>query len=323
VLRGKKILVTGANGQIAFPICEYLAPENDVWGVARFSDPASRARLEAAGVTARFLDLDKPDFTDIPDDFDYVLHLAAYLSPGKDYEAALRTNADGTGLVLHHCRRATAALVMTTGSVYDPNPDPWHLYRETDPLGDGHLPIIPTYSISKIAEEAVARSCSLMFELPVSIVRMNVAYGRNGGMAVYHLDSVVDGRPVPVRWDPSPYSPIFQDDVNWQIEPLLGAATTPATIINFAGDEAVSIQEWTAYFGELAGRTPQFRLDVVDGTHRGVAIDVSKRLAITGPCRTDWRTGMRLVFESRYPDGVTADTVAPKGAAHSMEQTTP
>jgi nucleoside-diphosphate-sugar epimerase len=323
MLTDKKILVTGAAGQIALPLCEYLAPDNEVWGVARFSDPAGRARLEAAGVTTRTLDLADPDFTDIPEDVDYVLHLAAYLSPGYDYEQALRVNADGTGRLLHHCRKARAALVMTTGSVYDPNPDPWHRYTETDPLGDGHLPIIPTYSISKIAEEAVARSCALMFDLPTAIVRMNVAYGTNGGMAVYHLDAVVGGSPIPVRWDPSPYSPIFQDDINWQIEPLLEAASVPANIINFAGDQAVAIQEWSAYFGELAGRDPVFHLDITDGTHRGVAIDVHKRLAITGPCRTDWRTGMARVFHARYPDGVTADTVPPGGAAHVMEHTTP
>jgi nucleoside-diphosphate-sugar epimerase len=323
MLTDKKILVTGAAGQIAAPICEALAADNQVWGVARFSDPAGRDRLEAAGVTTRVLDLADPDFSDIPDDVDYLLHLAAYLSPGTDYEAALRTNADGTGQLLHHCRKARAALVMTTGSVYDPNPDPWHRYTETDPLGDGHLPIVPTYSISKIAEEAVARSCALMFGLPTVIARMDVAYGTNGGLPVFHLDAVVADRPVPVRWDPSPYSPIFQDDINWQIEPLLDAAGVPATIVNWGGDEAVSIQEWTAAFGQLAGRTPQFHLDIVDGTHRGVALDVSRRLALTGPCRTDWRTGMRRVFEHRYPDGVTADSVPPGGAARAMEQAAP
>jgi nucleoside-diphosphate-sugar epimerase len=322
VLRDKKILVTGAAGQIAFPICEYLAPDNEVWGVARFSDPAGKARLDDIGVTTQYLDLGNPDFADIPADFDYVLHLAAYLSPGSDYEAALRVNADGTGLLLHHCRKAKAALVMTTGSVYDPNPDPWHLYTETDPLGDGHLPIIPTYSISKIAEESVARSCALMFDLPTAIVRMNAAYGPNGGMAIYHLDAVVSGSKIPVRWDPSPFSPIFQDDVNWQIEPLLEAASVPANIINFAGDEPVSIQQWSEFFGELAGREPQFLLDPAEGTHRGVAIDVTKRLPITGPCKTDWRTGMKQVFDNRYPNGVQADTKPPLGAAHALEHTT-
>ena len=111
--------------------------------------------------------------------------------------------------------------------------------------------------------------------------------------------------------------------INEQVEALLGVATVPATIINWAGDDAVSIQEWAAYFGELAGRTPRFELDSTPGTHHGVAIDVTKRLAITGPCRTSWRDGMKRVFDARYPGGVTADTVVPSGAAHAMEQDKP
>ncbi len=36
MLKGHKILVTGAAGQIGFPLAAYLAAENEVWGVARF-----------------------------------------------------------------------------------------------------------------------------------------------------------------------------------------------------------------------------------------------------------------------------------------------
>ena len=211
------------------------------------------------------------------------MHLAAFLGPGTDYETALGINADGTGALLAHCRQATAALVMTTGSVYDPNPDPWHLYAETDPLGDGHLPSVPTYSISKIAEEAVARTCARLLNLPIVIARMNVAYGVNGGLAIFHLDSVVTDRPIAVRWDPAPYSPIFQDDINEQVEPILAAASVPATIVNWGGDEVVTVQEWSRYFGELTGRTPQFDLGPGAGhPSRGGP----RRLAAAGPHRS-------------------------------------
>jgi nucleoside-diphosphate-sugar epimerase len=323
MLEGKKILVSGAAGQIALPLCEYLAPRNEVWGIARFSDPAARERLEGAGVTTRVVDLGRPDFGEVPEDFDYLLHLAAFLGPGTDYETALGINADGTGALLAHCRHAAAALVMGTGSVYDPNPDPWHLYTETDPLGDGHLPSVPTYSISKIAEEAVARTCARLLDLPIVIARMNVAYGANGGLAIFHLDSVVTDRTIAVRWDPAPYSPIFQDDINEQVEPILAAASVPATIVNWGGDEVVTVQEWSHYFGELTGRTPRFALEPSPGTHRGVALDVSRRLALTGPCRTGWRQGMKAAYEIRYPDGAFEGAVPPSSAAHAVDLMTP
>jgi nucleoside-diphosphate-sugar epimerase len=225
--------------------------------------------------------------------------------------------------LLAHCRHAAAALVMGTGSVYGPNPDPWHLYTETDPLGDGHLPSVPTYSISKIAEEAVARTCARLLNLPIVIARMNVAYGANGGLAIFHLDSVVTDRPIAVRWDPAPYSPIFQDDINEQVEPILAAASVPATIVNWGGDEVVTVQEWSHYFGELTGRTPRLDLGPVPGSHRGNALDVSRRLALTGPCRTSWRQGMKAAYELRYPEGAFEGAVPPSSAARAVDLMTP
>ena len=50
-----------------------------------------------------------------------------------------------------------------------------------------------------------------------------------------------------------PYSPIHDDDICAQLEPLLDAASVPATIVNWGGDEPASVQEYCAYFGELLG----------------------------------------------------------------------
>ncbi len=44
LLEAQKILITGPAGQIAFPLARRLAAANEVWGIARFSDPASRER---------------------------------------------------------------------------------------------------------------------------------------------------------------------------------------------------------------------------------------------------------------------------------------
>ena len=42
MLSGEKILITGPAGRIAFGLAETLVGENEVWGISRFSDPASR-----------------------------------------------------------------------------------------------------------------------------------------------------------------------------------------------------------------------------------------------------------------------------------------
>ena len=106
-------------------------------------------------------DIATGDFTGVPDDFTYVVHLAAYQGAGLDYDHAITVNAEGTGLLLAHtAARAKAALVMSTHSVYKPHDDPLHVFVETDPLGDVNSALSPPYSMSKIAQEAVARTCA-------------------------------------------------------------------------------------------------------------------------------------------------------------------
>jgi nucleoside-diphosphate-sugar epimerase len=301
MLSGERIIVTGAGGQIGFPLAEYLAKTNEVVGVARFADAVVRARLEEVGVSTVAVDIASGDLSGIPSDATYLVHLAAYMAPGYDFDTALRVSAEGTGLLLQHCRGARAALVMSTHSVYLPHDDPFHVFTESDLLGEVHAGHSPTYSISKIGQEAVARTCARAFALPVTIARMNASYGPTGGLPAYHLDAVAAGTPVTARFDPAPYSPIHQDDINGQLEPLLGAAGVPATILNWAGDEVVSVQEWCAFGGELAGTEATVVVKERPGKPRGQIADTSRRLAITGPCQVSWRDGLRQTFAARHP----------------------
>ncbi|RAV16260.1 NAD(P)-dependent oxidoreductase [Mycolicibacterium sp. GF69] len=304
MLSGERVLITGPAGRIAFGIAKTLARDNEVWGIARFSDATARAEVEALGVTTRSVDLADGTFGDLPTDFTYLLHIAADF--GEDYERGLRVNAEGTGLLLSHCRDVKAALVMSTVTVYKPHPDPWHAFGETDPIGDAGLPSPRPYSIVKIAEEAVARYCAREFGIPITIARMGSAYGDRGGLPLWHLQAIAEGRPVVARWDPLPYSPIHYDDINTQVPALLDAASVPATVVNFAGDIPVSVQQWCAYFGELLGVPPVLAVQPVPGASLGSVGDHTKRTSITGPCTVDWREGFRAMAAHHYPDRVGA-----------------
>ena len=227
MLRDEKILITGPAGQIAFPIAEFLSKENEVWGIARFGDQQSRDRVEAVGVTTRQCDIGTGDFSGLPTDFTYLLHLAAYQGPETDYDYAITVNAEGAGFLMHHCRKAKAALVMSTSSVYRPDDDPMHAFLETDPIGGGTSPWAPTYAVSKVAQEAVVRQNARSLGLPTVIARMNASYGPNGGLPALNLDALLAGNPIVARADPCPYSPIYQDDINEQVEPLLRGRQHP------------------------------------------------------------------------------------------------
>jgi nucleoside-diphosphate-sugar epimerase len=303
MLSGEKILITGPAGQIAAPLCEYLAKDNEMWGIARFSVPGSREEVEAMGVTTRVVDLATGDFSEVPTDFTYVLHLAAAIGPSTDYDQSLRVNAEATGLLLSHCRNVKAAMVMSTNSVYKPNADPSHRYTETDALGEAIVPGVPTYSVTKIAEEAVARYVARELGIRVVIARMNVAYSPRGGLPLYHLDMVASGSTVNVRDGEAKYSPIHQDDINRQTEALLDAAASPALVVNWGGDDVVGPRDWCAEWATLTGRPADIAVQPVPGSQPGSASDNTKRLSITGPCTVRFAEGMKRAFEGRYPNG--------------------
>lgn len=298
----QRILVTGVNGSVALPVAAALARDNEVWGVSRFSDASSRERVKAAGIETFAADLAAPGALDgLPDDFSYVLHLAYYRGGLEDFDEAMRVNAEGTGLLLTHCRRARAVLVMSSNVIYPPHDDPWHASREDEPIG-GMIPFwSPTSPTAKVAEEAVARSYARTLGLPVTIARLNTVYGPHGDlMPIMHMDAVVAGRPVSARWDPHPHAPIHVDDLVGQLDAMLDAASVRATVVNWAGDDQVTIQQWAALAGELAGVAAEVVVNAVPGTTRNNLADTTKRMAITGPCQVRFDDAYRAIFALRH-----------------------
>ena len=299
MVEGQKILVPGPTGQVAFPLACTLAQKNEVWGAARFSDPTKREALETAGVHCATVDLGSGDFDALPSDFDYVLHLAVARAAEADFDGDIRSNAESVGLLMSHCRSAKAFLHCSTTGVYHPKGH--DAIVETDPLGDNHRVMMPTYSIAKIAAEAVARYAAREFNLPTVIARLNTPYGNNGGWMYYHLLMMKNGVEIPVHSDaPSLYTPIHEEDIARIFPALCTHAKVPAEIVNVCGQEHVSIEEWCGYLGEICGLEPKFK--VTDQTLESVASDNSKQRSLVGPTEIGWKDGMRRMVEARHPD---------------------
>ena len=298
-LRGAKVLMTGTTGQVGFPLAVTLARDNEVWAAARFSDPTAKDRHEAAGIQCVTVDLAADDLGVLPSDFDYVLNFAVAHGGLKDFDRDLALNAEASGLLMAHAQKAKAFLHCSSTAVYAPAGH--DAIKETDPLGDNHRVILPTYSLCKIAGEAVVRTASRQLGLPTTIARLNVPYGDNGGWPAFHLEMLLASQPVPVHTDaPSLYNPIHDDDIAAMVPALLDAAGVPATVVNWGGNDAVSIEDWCAYLGELTG------LDgatvETDQTLESVTIDTTRMHELVGKTSVDWRDGFRRMVAARHPE---------------------
>lgn len=300
-MRGSKILITGPTGQVAAPIAKALAADNEVWGIARFTDATAREGLEQAGIRCEQVNLAAGDFSGLPSDFDYVLNLGVAKSGRWDKDLA--ANAEAAGLLMAHCRSAKAFLHCSSGAVYDPPDDEPRTERAV--LGDNHKPMLPTYSISKIAGEVVVATMARALDVPTTIARLNVPYGDNGGWPFFHMEMMLAGMPIPVpAGGPARYNPIHEIDVIAHIPKLLELASVPATTVNWGGDQVVSLQEWCGYLGSLVGREPVFEESPL--AIRGNVLELTRMHQLVGGTTIDWREGMRRMAATFHPEFVGA-----------------
>ena len=284
-----RLLVTGATGQVGGPVAKALAEHNQVVAIARFGDAAARDDLERAGIMCVPVDFEVADYSALDGDFDYVLNFA--VAKTHDFDRDLRANVEALGFLMQRCSASRAFLHCSSTAVYEP--DDHRRFIESDPLGDNHraFGFMPTYSITKIAAESMARFGARAHDLPTTIARLSVPYGDTFGWPLFQLAMMRAGHAVPVHENaPSEYNPIHIDDIVAQIPALLSAASVPATVVNWAGDDVVSIEEWCTALASATGTKATFA--PTTQTIASVACDTSKRASITGPCAVHWRDGI-------------------------------
>ena len=286
----QSVMITGVTGQVAESVAVALAADNDVIGVARFGDGDARERLERAGVTCVVADLVGADFSSVPTGVDALVNFAVVKTQRWDLD--LRANAEGIGLLMSHVQPGRVLHCSSTG-VYDPAGAT--VLDETAALGDNHRPIMPTYSIAKIAAEEVVRTMCRVDEIPTTIARLNVPYGVGPdgtprGWPAFHMAMMQAGMAIPVHPDrPNLFNPIDLRDIAATVPALLDAATVPATIVNWGGTEQVSLEEWCEYLADLAGYEVSF--EETEATIGGVTVDLTRMASIAGPTQVTWKDG--------------------------------
>ena len=193
------------------------------------------------------------DFSAIPDDFSYVFH-AAVDTGADDWRRCVETNAQNSGDLLFHCRTVKGFVFCSTGSIYGYQGQ--RPLTEVDPPG---VPLRANYSFSKVAAESVCSWIAQQYGIPLTIIRICSTYGPEGGAPADRLEMMLAHKSIRLHPDaPNNYNPIYEDDyVDLGIR-AMEVADTPPIVVNWAGSETVSVEDYCTYMGELVGVEPIF-----------------------------------------------------------------
>ncbi len=178
-MRGKRVLVTGADGFIGSHLVEALVAQGaDVRAFCLYNSQGSLGWLDGskAKFEPRLGDVRDPRFVEAAcEGMEYVFHLAALIAIPYSYsapESFVQTNVMGTLNVLEGVRRrGVKRLIHTSTSEVYGTPKELPI-RETHPLS-AQSP----YAASKLAADQLALSFHRSYETPVVVVRPFNTYG--------------------------------------------------------------------------------------------------------------------------------------------------
>jgi nucleoside-diphosphate-sugar epimerase len=295
-LSGRRVLVTGASGLVALPIAVALAKSNEVYALARFTDPEQKRILEAAGARTITFDLADQDLSPLPRSVDVVINYGVLPFTNKEH---YNVNAGAVGRLARRYRDCEAFVQGSTGSLYSyqgerplREDDLYGLHRSAEP-----------YAASKIAMEFLLKHLSEDYRMPTTIIRIFSFYGPRGGGVTQRIDQVAQGIPVSIYPGVrNVHTPLFEDDYVEKTIAAVGIAKAPAEIINVGGSEAVTTQEYCEMAGEILGKMPKY---VENSSAWPIWADTTKMAKLLGPSRVSMREGVRRVIEAGEKARVT------------------
>ena len=246
-----------------------------VIGVARFSDPRSRASLETAGVRTIPCDLlDRAQVLKLPDGAAVISMVGQKFGTTGAESATWATNAYLPGLIAERYR-GVPTMAFSTGNVYPLVPISSGGTTEETPPGP-----IGEYAQSALGRERMFEYFSRRDGTPTSIYRLNYAVELRYGILLEIALKVWNGTPLDVRM--GYVNVIWQGDANAIGLRMLFLGKSPPEIFNVTGTETLSVRSLATQFGELLGKKP-----ILEGTEQPNALlsNASKAAKAFGPPR--------------------------------------
>jgi hypothetical protein len=248
------IIVLGVGGKVGpglARMAKRAAPGKRVVGVARFSDPELRERLEAWGIETIACDLlDRAAVAALPRLDNVVFMAGRKFGTTGDEPFSWAMNVHVPGIVAE-AFAGSRIVAFSTLCVYP--------YAEVSGPGcDEGTPPEPLgeYANSCVGRERVFQYFSARDGTPGRLIRLNYAVDLRYGVLFDVASWVRNGEAIDLRMGYA--NVIWHGDVNAQVLRALRHCEVPASPLNVGGPEATSIEALAQAFGERFGATPVF-----------------------------------------------------------------
>jgi nucleoside-diphosphate-sugar epimerase len=241
--------VAGKMGPTLAGLAKAALPGRRVIGVARFSDPGSRAWLEARGIETIACDLlDEAAIGQLPKVQNIVFMAGRKFGAEGDLSLTWAMNAHVPALVAQAFRESRI-VVFSTGCVYPFVPvDGKGADESVAPNPPGE------YAQSCVGRERMFEYFSRKYATPGRLFRLNYAIDMRYGVLHDIATKILQGKPIDVSLGHVNF--IWQGDASAQALRCLAHCDTPTSPINVSGHEILAVRDLAAKFGTRLGRDP-------------------------------------------------------------------
>ena len=237
-------------GQLAVAAIRQAGVKKTVFGVARFSDPTARQRLESVGVRTIPCDLlDRHSVAQLPQTENVIFMAGRKFGTAGSASLTWAMNTVVPMIVAEHFQSARI-VVFSTGCVYPMVKSDRAPNESTPPCPMGE------YAQSCLGRERVFEHYSLACGTPVCIFRLNYAIDLRYGVLFDIAEKI--GNNQSVNNSVGYFNMIWQGDANHQALMCLKHCDTPATLLNITGPETLCTETVAKQMGELMGKPVEF-----------------------------------------------------------------
>lgn len=277
--------VGGKMGPTLARMAKRAAPGKRIIGVARFSDPSLRVKLEADGIETVMCDLlDETAVNALEKTANMVFMAGRKFGSDGNQPLTWAMNTHVPAIVAQAFSHARIA-VFSTACVYS--------FADVNGSGateDGRLTPPGEYANSCIGRERMFEYFADVHGTKVALLRLSYAIDLRYGVLHDIGKAVLDG--TPVQLDSGHCNIIWQRDANDIALRSLAMADNPAVPLNLSGPDVVRVRDLALAFAEMFGKEPVF-----EGSEQPEAwiIDTSKQQQLYGKPEVDVQTMVKWV----------------------------